>query len=146
MTNPRLYSSWYAETTRSSQISDFLNLQQEVEWRPHSRRKQSFCPYRWHSRPSRQHRGIVEIVRLNVAERLTTQFILGCNYCDKHVEIIRPRKRIVAPADATPAPIIRKPASRAKYANKSTNRLDNVLATKPRFSHQPYFNQKHKIW
>lgn len=35
--------------------------------------------------------GIVETVRFNVVERQATEVILVCDYCDKYVEIIRPR-------------------------------------------------------
>ena len=33
-----------------------------------------------------------EVVKFNVVERLGTEVILGCDFCDKHVEAIRPRK------------------------------------------------------
>lgn len=49
-------------------------------------------------------------------EYIATQIILGCDYCDKHVEINRPRQRIVELADTATENIIRKPAPRAKDA------------------------------
>lgn len=72
--------------------------------------------------------GIVQTVFLNVVERLSTEVILECEYCDKHVEIIRPGQRIVELADATTVPNIVKPALhprlRSHYRRKrSTNRL-----------------------
>ena len=57
-----------------------------------------------------------EIVKFNVVERLGTDVILGCDYCDKHVEAIRPRRRIVELDDGTTVPILKKPEGRAKHA------------------------------
>ena len=36
-----------------------------------------------------------ELVKFYVAEGLAVEFILGCDFCDKHVEAIRPRRRHV---------------------------------------------------
>ena len=54
-----------------------------------------------------------DIVRFNVVEKLGTDVIIGCDYCDKHIEAIRPRKRVVEMDDGTTVPIIRKPSGRS---------------------------------
>ena len=36
-----------------------------------------------------------EKVQFLVAEKLATAIILGCDYCDQHVECIKPRRRII---------------------------------------------------
>ncbi len=55
-----------------------------------------------------------EQVTFYVAERLATDFILGCDFCDKHVEAIRPRKKLLELNDGTTVPIIRKNKCRRK--------------------------------
>jgi len=50
-----------------------------------------------------------EAISFYVVERLATSVILGCNFCDKHVEAIRPRLRLVEMDDGTTIPIIRRP-------------------------------------
>jgi len=47
-----------------------------------------------------------------VCERLATDLILGCDYCDRHVEAILPRKRLVKLDDGTTVPIVRKASAR----------------------------------
>ena len=42
-----------------------------------------------------------EVIQFYVVERLSTDVILGCDFCDKHVETIRPRRRIVELDDST---------------------------------------------
>ena len=54
--------------------------------------------------------------RFTVVDRLATDVILGCEYCDDHVEAIRPRKREVVLDDGTVIPIVRRPSTRAKDA------------------------------
>ena len=56
--------------------------------------------------------GRVEIMDFKVVERLAVPVILGCDYCDKHVEAIRPRQRVVELDDGTTVPILRKPPTR----------------------------------
>ena len=46
-------------------------------------------------------------VNFYVVERLATDFILGCDFCDRHVEAIRPRKRLIELDDGTTIPIVR---------------------------------------
>ena len=46
-------------------------------------------------------------VNFYVVERLATDFILGCDFCDKHVEAIKPRKRLVELDDGTTIPLVR---------------------------------------
>ena len=53
-----------------------------------------------------------EIVTFYVVERLATEAILGCDFCDRHIEAIRPRKRIVELDDGTTVPIVRRPDKR----------------------------------
>lgn len=55
----------------------------------------------------------IEVVQFNVVEGLANQVILECDFCLKHVEAIRPRKRVVELDDGTTVPIIRAPSSRA---------------------------------
>lgn len=59
----------------------------------------------------------VETVRFHVVERLATQVILGCSYCDKPIESIRPRQQMVELANGTIVPIVRKPSPRDKVSN-----------------------------
>ena len=49
----------------------------------------------------------VESISFYSVERLTTQVILGCDFCDKHVEAIKPRQRFVEMDDGTTVPILR---------------------------------------
>ena len=56
--------------------------------------------------------GRSEIVTFYVVERLATEVILGCDYCDKHVESIRPRRRLVEMEDGSTVPIVRRPDKR----------------------------------
>ena len=49
----------------------------------------------------------VETISFYVVERLTTQAILGCDFCGKHVEAIKPRQRLVEMDDETNVPILR---------------------------------------
>ena len=57
-----------------------------------------------------------EVVKFNVVERLGTDVILGCDFCDKHIEAIRPRKRLIELDDGTTVPILKRPESRAKHS------------------------------
>ena len=57
--------------------------------------------------------GRVETVRFNVVPRLAVDVIIGCDFCDKHIEAIRPRKRLVELDDGTTVPIVRLPSKRA---------------------------------
>ena len=56
--------------------------------------------------------GRVEVINFKVVERLAVPVILGCDYCDKHVEAIKPRQRFVELEYGTTVPIIRKPPTR----------------------------------
>jgi len=49
-----------------------------------------------------------------VCERLSVPVILGCDFCDKHVEAIRPRSKTVELEDGTTIPIIRAPTKRSR--------------------------------
>ena len=51
-----------------------------------------------------------------VAERLAVPVILGADYCDRFVEAIRPRKRLVEMEDGTEIPIVRRPSKRPEAA------------------------------
>ena len=55
----------------------------------------------------------MEEVQLLVAEELETAIILGCDYCDEHVECIKPRRRIIGMDDGSMTPIVRR-ASRSQ--------------------------------
>lgn len=48
-----------------------------------------------------------EVVQFKVNERVGTDVILGCDFCDKHVEAIRPRQREVELDDGTRVPIVK---------------------------------------
>jgi len=56
--------------------------------------------------------GRVESVQFNVVPRLAVDVIIGCDFCDKHIEAIRPRKCIVELDDGTAVPIVRRPDKR----------------------------------
>ena len=55
-----------------------------------------------------------ERVNSDVVQNLGAEVIIGCDYLDKHVEAIRPRKGIVELADGSTIPIVR--SSRVKRA------------------------------
>ncbi len=58
----------------------------------------------------------VSLVAFYVVEKLATSIILGCDFCDKNIDAIRPRKRYVELDDGTTVPIVRKPSSRSQFA------------------------------
>ena len=74
-----------------------------------------------------------ENVRFNVVERLGTDVIIGCDYLDKHVEAIRPRKRAIEMDDGTTVPIIRGATSH-KSILKAIPEEDQKLAKSTRTS------------
>ena len=41
----------------------------------------------------------VEVVTFLVVDRLSTQVIIGCDFCEKHVESNRPRQRVIVMDD-----------------------------------------------
>ena len=49
-----------------------------------------------------------------VCDRLAADIVLGCDFCDRYIEAIRPRQRAVELEDGTLVPIVRKPKPRAK--------------------------------
>ena len=51
-----------------------------------------------------------------MCDSLAAPVILGCNFCDKHVEAILPRQRLVELEDGTTIPIVRKPLGRVRKA------------------------------
>ena len=57
-----------------------------------------------------------EIMTFYVAEKLVTPVLLGCDYCDSHVESIRPRNRIVEMSGGSTVNIILK-TTRAQPAD-----------------------------
>ena len=54
-----------------------------------------------------------EEVQFFVAKELATAIVLGCDYCDQHVECIKPRRRIIEMDDGSTTPIVRR-ASRSQ--------------------------------
>ena len=50
--------------------------------------------------------GRFEVIHFKVVERLAVLVIIGCAYCDKHVEAIKPRQHVVEIEDGTTVPII----------------------------------------
>ena len=74
-----------------------------------------------------------ESVRFNVVDKLGTEIILGCEYLDKYVEAIRPRRGIIEMVDGTEANIIRRTLGR--FANKhSINEEEEFKPPKHRSS------------
>ena len=57
-----------------------------------------------------------ECVSFLVAEKLATSVILGCDFCDQHIDAIKPRLATVTMDDGSTVPIIRQPSK----ANTST--------------------------
>ena len=57
-------------------------------------------------------------VRFYVVERLGASAILGCDFCDKHVDSIRPRQRSIILDDGTTVPIVSKTTTRKQDAKK----------------------------
>ena len=55
-------------------------------------------------------------VEFIVCDSLAAPAILGCDFCDKHVEAILPRQRSVELEDGTTIPIVRKPPGRVREA------------------------------
>lgn len=51
-----------------------------------------------------------------VCERLAAGLVLECNFCDKFVESIRPRKRCVEMDDGSTLPLVREPSRRVAEA------------------------------
>lgn len=51
-------------------------------------------------------------MNLNVYERLVTKSLLGCDYCYRHVEDIKPEQRILQLDDGKTIPIIGNPGGR----------------------------------
>lgn len=43
-----------------------------------------------------------------VCERLATSYVLDSDFCDRFLEAIKPRKRLVELEDGTPVPIVRR--------------------------------------
>ena len=52
--------------------------------------------------------GRVESVQFNVVPQLSADVLIGCDFCDKHIEASRPRKCIVELDDGTAVPIVRR--------------------------------------
>ena len=59
-----------------------------------------------------------------VCEKLAVRVILGCQFCDQHVEAIRPRKRIVEMDDGSTVPIVRNPTAPRRSSNNLAKALD----------------------
>ena len=55
-------------------------------------------------------------VNFVVCERLSVPVILGCDFCDRYVEAIMPRQKMVELDDGSTVPIIRVPSTRARDA------------------------------
>lgn len=53
-----------------------------------------------------------ETVIFYIAERLAAPALLSCDFCEKHVESIRPRMRIVELEDGSSVSIVRAPRTR----------------------------------
>ena len=64
--------------------------------------------------------GQVESVRFIVVPRLAVDVIIGCDFFDKHIEAIRPRKCIVKLGDGTAVQIVRRSDKRPAVRASST--------------------------
>lgn len=69
-----------------------------------------------------------EMLIFYVANRLATSVILGCDLCDKHLESICPRKRLVELDAGTTVPIIRKPNKGLLDAEPLPEEQEYILA------------------
>ncbi|CAN8076123.1 unnamed protein product [Agarophyton chilense] len=58
----------------------------------------------------------VVLVDFIVCKTLAAPVVLGCDYCDKFVEAIRPRRKLVELDDRSMVPIVRKPMRRCSEA------------------------------
>lgn len=56
----------------------------------------------------------VEMVTLNVVKHLATDLKLGCDYCDGHVEAIKPQQRIMKLDDGASVPIVQNTGGRSR--------------------------------
>lgn len=56
------------------------------------------------------------LVTFYVVGKLATSIILGCDFCDMHIEVIRPRRRCVELDDVTTAPIVCRTSARNQLA------------------------------
>ena len=74
-----------------------------------------------------------ETVRFNVVERLGTDVIVGCDYLDKNVEAIRPRKRVVELDDGTTVPILGR-GTRSKTLQGTIPEEEQLPSKAPRAS------------
>lgn len=54
------------------------------------------------------------IVNFNVVKRLGTEVLLGCGFCNAHVDAIRPKERVIELADKTTVSILKGPQKRFK--------------------------------
>ena len=68
----------------------------------------------------------IEHVNFLVAKKLATAVILGCGFCDRHVESIRPRDRTVVMDHGSTVPIIRK--SSAPVGDDTKGTVEEELA------------------
>ena len=74
-----------------------------------------------------------ETVRFNVCERLGTDVIVGYDYLDKHVEAIRPRKRLIELDDGTSVPILGR-GTRSKKLQGTIPEEEQLPTKMPRVS------------
>lgn len=92
---------------------------------------------------------IVETIIFNVLERIVTQVILWCYYCDKHVERICSDNEYFSLLRRKPYLLFESPHLESKMRshnlrNRRMNRLDIVLSTKSRLIRQQYFKKSTK--
>ena len=69
----------------------------------------------------------VETISFYVVERLKLQIILDCDFCDRHVEAIKPRQRLIEIDDGTTVPILR---TSTRNANAVPPRLEQEFVPK----------------
>jgi hypothetical protein len=67
-----------------------------------------------------------------VVENLAVSVILGCQFCDTHVEAIRPRKKDVVLDDGSTVPIIRNPTAVRRCLNPLTKAVSAPAKVKKR--------------
>lgn len=79
-------------------------------------------------------------VKFNVVERLGTEVIFGCKFCDAHDDVIRPRQRIFEISHDTAIPITKTPPKRLPNL-ASILKEKKFIGPTGRESRKIYFNK-----
>lgn len=89
------------------------------------------------------------MVNFNLVERLATNILLGCAYCDRHIEAMKLRKRIVElmTEQKSPLPGIPEEEVATKYLYKKLNdfpKLRKDLRPKLVYPNWEHYNRNPK--